>query len=135
MKLYSIIVAAVLFVALTGMRGDTQKEVNLLLEGTFTVNPELPNGGVFVMRGEGSNAVITINLPMPPPEDAITEPVDLTFENISYLDVHVTDEGGREHVLKSEDIESAAYVIEFTYMWDNGVEQQYRVRNNYDGDY
>ena len=135
MRSLSLMAALLLFIALTAMRGDASKSVNLILGATFTPNAELPNGGLFVMRGEGSNAIITINLPMPPPEAPSEKPIALTYENITRLDVKVKDDEGVEHVLGRDDIETAAYVLEFNYTWDNGVEQAYIVKNNYDGKY
>ena len=52
------------------------KSVNFLFEAAWEVDETLPGGGVIVSRGEGSNGVITVDLPMPPPTEAVEPPIN-----------------------------------------------------------
>ena len=45
------------------------KNVTILFEAEWEANTDLPGGGIIVGRGEGSNGVISVNLPMPPPTE------------------------------------------------------------------
>ena len=98
-------------------------------------NGEVEGGGIFVVRGEGTNGVISVDLPTPPPTEASDDPVMLTYENVTYMEVEITDHKDSLRTYGESDIETAAYVIEFEYEWDNSVIQKYLIRNNYDGDY
>lgn len=105
------------------------KNVTILFDATWQPDTDLPGGGVIVGRGEGSNGVISINLPMPPPESASEDPVMLTSDDVTYMDVTVVDDQGATRHFTEENIQTISYDIVFTYEWDNGVSQEYNVKH------
>ncbi|MBE0643421.1 MAG: hypothetical protein IH600_05030 [Bacteroidetes bacterium] len=105
------------------------KSVNFLFEAAWEVDETLPGGGVIVSRGEGSNGVITVDLPMPPPTDAVEPPIELNADDVTYMDIKVKDENGVEHHYTEDHIKTVNYNLEFEYEWDNGTTQKYVVKN------
>lgn len=105
------------------------KSVNFLFEAAWEVDETLPGGGVIVSRGEGSNGVITVDLPMPPPTEAVDPPIELTSDNVTFMDIKVKDENEVEHHYTSDHIKTVNYNLELEYQWDNGTTQKYVVKN------
>ncbi|MFA6232860.1 MAG: hypothetical protein WC824_01560 [Bacteroidota bacterium] len=105
------------------------KSVNFLFEAEWMVDPKLPGGGIIVSRGEGTNGVITVDLPLPPPEVSVDTPIKLTADNVTYMDIKVVDENGVTRHYTSEHIKTVNYRIDLEYEWDNGVTQKYLVEN------
>jgi hypothetical protein len=105
------------------------KSVNFLFEAAWEVNTELPGGGIIVSRGEGSNGVITVDLPMPPPTESVDPPIELNKDNVTYMDIHVTDDNGVKRHYTNDHIGTVNYRIELEYQWDNGTKQKYVVIN------
>ena len=105
------------------------KSVNIRFEPAWEVDESLPGGGVIVSRGEGGNAVITVDLPLPPPSETGENPVELTSAEVSFMDITVEDENGVERTYTDDHIEKVNYNISFEYTWDNEVTQQYVVKH------
>lgn len=105
------------------------KSVNFLFEAAWEVNTELPGGGIIVSRGEGSNGVITVDLPMPPPTESVDPPIELNKNNVTYMDIHVTDDNGVKRHYTNDHIATVNYRFELEYQWDNGTKQKYVVIN------
>ncbi|MBN1448689.1 MAG: hypothetical protein JXA28_12225, partial [Bacteroidetes bacterium] len=98
-------------------------------EAEWEVNTDLPGGGIIVGRGEGSNGVISVNLPMPPPTEAGEEPIQLTADEVSYMNITVIDDQGASRHFTEEHIRSISYDILFEYEWDNGIRQGYQIKH------
>lgn len=105
------------------------KPVNFLFEAGWEPDAKLPGGGVIVNRGEGANGVITVDLPMPPPAESVEPPIELGADEVTYMDITVTDENGVERRYKTEQKEAVNYSIELEYRWDNDVVQKYLVKH------
>lgn len=105
------------------------KSVNFLFEAGWEADAELPGGGIIVSRGEGSNGVITVDLPMPPPTEAVTPPIELNKDQVTFMDIHVIDDNGVNRHYTTEHIGTVGYRIELEYQWDNGTTQKYVVVN------
>ena len=103
------------------------KNVTILFNTEWRPDEKLPGGGVIVGRGEGSNGIISIDLPMPPPEEAGEDPVQLTAEQVTYMDITVVDDQGATREFNEKHIFKISYDIIFDYEWDNGVIQKYQV--------
>ena len=103
------------------------KNVTILFNAEWQPDEKLPGGGVIVGRGEGSNGIISIDLPMPPPEEAGEDPIQLTAEEVTYLNVSVVDDQGATREFNEKHIFKISYDIIFDYEWDNGVIQKYQV--------
>lgn len=101
------------------------KSVNIRFEPAWEVDESLPGGGVIVSRGEGGNAVITVDLPLPPPSEAGENPIELTSEQVTFMDITVEDENGVERTYTTDHIDKVNYNIAFEYTWDNEVTQEY----------
>jgi hypothetical protein len=108
------------------------KSVNFLFEAAWQADDELPGGGIIVSRGEGSNGVITVDLPMPPPTEPVQPPIELNKDQVTYMDIHVTDDNGVRRHYTNEHIGTVGYRIELEYEWDNGTSQKYVVVNEVD---
>jgi hypothetical protein len=105
------------------------KSVNILFDAAWEVDESLPGGGVIVSRGEGGNAVITVDLPMPPPANSIQPPIELGADDVTYMYISVEDDQGVMRHYTDEQINTGNYRIEFEYIWDNGVTQEYVVKH------
>ncbi|GEM_PF-2380225 len=103
------------------------KNVTILFNAEWQPDEDIPGGGVIVGRGEGSNGIISIDLPMPPPDEAGEDPIQLTAENVTYMSITVVDDQGATREFNEGHIQKINYDIIFDYEWDNGVTQQYQV--------
>jgi hypothetical protein len=122
----------VLFFTLIGSAAwalSDSKSVSFLFEAVWKVDANLPGGGVIVSRGEGTNGVITVDLPLPPPTESVDTPIELTAADVTHMDITIEDnEGVTRHYTKDQ-IETVNYRIDLEYEWDNGVMQKYVVEN------
>jgi len=133
-KVQLLMIAAALLMIFTdfGNALRTKANVEVQFNATWTPNPELPNGGVIIGRGEGSSGVITVDIP---PLTSVPEaPVQLTWESVTSMDISVVNENGVQMHFGNRAIKPSAYLIEFTHDWGNDVVVSYKLRNNYDGD-
>ncbi|PLX24288.1 MAG: hypothetical protein C0600_13340 [Ignavibacteria bacterium] len=120
----------VLAIAATALLAQADsKRVNMLFDPEWEVDENLPGNGVIVSRGEGGNAVITVDLPMPPPSEPLSSPIELTSEQVSFMDITVEDENGVERTYTTDHIDKVNYRIAFEYTWDNEVTQEYVVEH------
>ncbi len=129
-----IIIAAVLLAAFTGIGYAVSRMASVeksFEEVIWIANPELPNGGVIVGRGEGSSGVITVEIE--PMTQVPENPVQLTWEDVSSMDITVVNENGVEMHFGNKAIETSAYLFEFTHDWGNDIIVSYELRNNYTG--
>ena len=126
---YTGTIALLLLLASVAWALADSKSVNILFEAAWEADAPLPGGGVIVSRGEGSNGVVTVDLPMPPPETALDEAIELTSKDVTYMDITVEDDEGVTRHYTEEHIQSINYRIEFEYEWDNGVAQKYVVKH------
>ena len=53
--------------------------------------------------------------------------MQLTSEEVTYMDITVTDDQGAIRQFNEEHIETISYDIQFEYEWDNGITQEYRI--------
>jgi len=130
-RIIAVVVLLALFSA-TGYAVIRLASVEKQVGATWISNPELPNGGVIVSRGEGASGVITVNIP--PMTQIPEEPVQLTWENVTGLDITVENENGVSMHFGNKSIRYSAYLIEFTHDWGNDIVVRYVLRNNYEGD-
>lgn len=131
-QLLMIAVALLLLITDFGSALRTRASVEKQFNATWTPNPELPNGGVIIGRGEGSSGVITVDIP---PLTSVPEaPVELTWESVTSMDITVINENGVSMHFGNRAIKPSAYLIEFTHDWGNDVVVSYKLRNNYTGD-
>ncbi|MDT8322871.1 MAG: hypothetical protein RRA94_02080 [Bacteroidota bacterium] len=128
-KRFSGLVMLLLLLASIAWALADSKSVNILFEAAWEADESLPGGGVIVSRGEGGNGVITVDLPMPPPAEGQSEPIELTADNVTFMDITVEDDEGVSRHYTEEHIKSINYRIEFDYEWDNGVTQAYLVQH------
>ncbi len=105
------------------------KSVTFLFEPAWEKDAELPGGGVIVSRGEGTNGVISVDLPLPPPSMSSEGPIELGADEVTYMDITVEDEDGVVRHYTDEHIRTVNYRIDLEHEWDNGVIQKYRVIN------
>jgi len=128
-KRFTGIIALLLVLASIAWALADSKSVNILFDAAWEVDETLPGGGVIVSRGEGGNGVITVDLPMPPPTEQQGEAIELTADQVTFMDITVEDNEGVTRHYTEEHIKSINYRIEFEYEWDNGIAQQYVVQN------
>ncbi len=128
-KRFTGIIALLLVLASIAWALADSKSVNILFEAAWEVDETLPGGGVIVSRGEGGNGVITVDLPMPPPTEAQSEAIELTSDQVTFMDITVEDNEGVTRHYTDEHIKTINYRIEFEYEWDNGIVQQYVAKN------
>ncbi|MFZ1729361.1 MAG: hypothetical protein WBQ23_08585 [Bacteroidota bacterium] len=127
-KSFTVILLLTLIGSVAWALADT-KSVNFLFKAVWEVDSSLPGGGVLVSRGEGTNGVVTVELPMPPPSKAVDPPIKLTASDVSYMDITVEDETGATRHYGTEQKESVNYRFELEYEWDNGITQKYLLEN------
>jgi hypothetical protein len=128
-KRFSGMVMLLLLIASIAWAVADSKSVNILFEAAWEADESLPGGGLIVSRGEGGNGVITVDLPMPPPTEEGGEPIDLTSDEVTFMDITVEDNEGVTRHYTEDHIKTINYRIEFEYEWDNGIAQTYVVSN------
>ncbi len=133
-KRFSGIVMLLLLVASIAWALADSKSVNILFEAAWEADESLPGGGLIVSRGEGGNGVITVDLPMPPPTEGGGDPIDLTSDEVTFMDITVEDDEGVTRHYTEDHIKTINYRIEFDYEWDNGIEQTYIVKHTVEKD-
>ncbi|MCB2203840.1 hypothetical protein KQI65_03760 [bacterium] len=132
LKRFTGIIALLLVLASIAWALADSKSVNILFEPAWEADESLPGGGVIVSRGEGSNGVITVDLPMPPPTESQSEAIELGSEQVTHMDISVEDNEGVMRHYTDDHISTINYSIEFEYEWDNGVVQAYVVKHTAD---
>ena len=122
------------------LEGETES-IEVRFTPEWQIDADMPFGGVIIWRGEGNsgrspetptNSVITVNLPVY--TEAPPEPVELTHESITAMDINVITPGGETLHFGNDEIATAAYRIAFTHVWPGDITVTYIVRNIYTGD-
>jgi hypothetical protein len=114
-----------------GLAMMMKSNVEVQFATSWIADPEYPNGGVIIGRGEGSHGIITVDIE--PMTFIPEEPVQLTWQQVVSFHVTVENENGVEMHFRDRHIKTAAYLIEFTHDWGNDVIVQYQLRNLYEG--
>lgn len=92
----------------------------------WLIDDTLPGGGLIVGRGEGSNGVITVELPTP--EAGASGTVALGCGSITHMNITVKTPTGTK-TFGDADICTAAYIITFEHTWPDGSTHTYNVSN------
>ncbi|MCZ7555118.1 MAG: hypothetical protein M5R41_01775 [Bacteroidia bacterium] len=103
-------------------------EFTFEISGCWQISPFDPNVKVIVVRGEGSNGVITVSVPHP--TSPIPDPQELSVQNISNFDliVHTSPTTATHYDMSS--LETDKFLVLFSLTWPAGEVVNYRIRVN-----
>jgi hypothetical protein len=103
-------------------------EITFDISGCWQKCPFHPGVNVVVIRGEGNNGVITVDVPTP--DGPIGDPTDLPVSAIKDFDLDVcTGPDTQVHYGKNS-LETGRFLLYFSLAWADGTYVNYRIRVN-----
>jgi hypothetical protein len=105
-----------------------ENQITFDINGCWQKSPFDPAVHVVVIRGEGSNGVITVDVP--PPDGPIGDPTDLPVGAIKAFELDVCTGATTQAHYDMNSLSNGKFLIYFSVTWSDGAFVNYRIRVN-----